>query len=398
MSRPLNRLSAQFCARIRQSGKYADGGNLYLIVNGVHSKSWAFLYSLGGRRREVGLGGLRSVSLARARELAALARSDVGEGRDPKARRGRRHVVTFGEAADQLLEDISPTWTSAKHRRQWQRSLAVEAAALRSAPVDAITTDMVLAALQPQWLSHPVSAARLRLRIEKVLDYAKARGWRSSSENPARWRGHLQFLLARVPRARPHHAALAYRDIPEFWAQLVAVDTGGSRALRFLILTAARAGEALGARWQEIDLDAAVWEVPAGRMKGRRAHRVPLSEPALVILRELFDLRTGAYVFPSPHRHGQPIGGSVLVHVLRRPPLSLRITVHGFRSSFRDWCGDCTSYSREVAEAALAHTVGNQVERAYRRGDSFDQRRQLMDSWSAYVTGEGSAKVIALRK
>jgi integrase len=393
MSRPINRLSAQFCLRVTRKGRHADGGGLYLTVSGPDAKSWAFLWGRDGKRHEMGLGSLRAVSLARARELAAQARADVAEGLDPKARRGRRHVVTFGECADRLLEDIGPTWSSAKHSQQWRRSLTIETAGLRNVPVDAITTDMVLATLKPKWISHNPSSERLRLRIERVLDWARAKNLRTG-ENPARWRGHLAHLLPRPPRVPQHHAAMSHENVPAFWATLTGLDTLGSRAVRFIILTAVRAGEALGARWSEIDLDAAMWAIPPERMKGRRPHRVPLSAAALAILRELHGLRVSEFVFPGV-APGRPMVVGSLFSVLRR--LGYRDTTHGFRSSFRDWAGD-RGVAREIAEAALAHQVGNEVERAYRRGDAFDQRRRLMDDWAAYVISEGAAKVITLRR
>ena len=251
-----------------------------------------------------------------------------------------------------------------------------------------------MAVLKPQWLTRHASTERLRLRIERVLDWAKAKGYREG-ENVARWRGHLAFILPKPPRAPRHHPAMDYRDIPAFWTQLAGLDTFGSRALRFIILTAVRSGEALGARWAEVDLEAAVWTIPEARMKGRRAHRVPLSEPASAILRDLHGLRVSQYVFPSVVP-GRAMGNNGLFNLLRR--LGRRdVTVHGMRSAFRDWAGD-RGVAREIAEAALAHQVGNEVERAYRRGDAFALRRRLMDDWGAYVTNEGAATVIALRR
>jgi integrase len=391
MARPIHRLSARGAETVKAKGRYSDGGGLYLIVSDTGAKSWAFFWKRDGRRREVGLGSLRSVSMARARELAAQARSDVAEGLDPKARRGRQRTATFAECASKLLEDIAPGWSNAKHEHQWRRSLTVEAALIRDVPVDQVSVEQVLEVLKPRWLTHPHSSQRLRLRIERTLDFAKARGLRSG-ENPARWRGHLAYLLPKPDRTHQHHPALDYEQVPAFWAQLSAVDTYGSRALRFIILTAVRSGEALGGRWPEVDFDTATWTVPAERMKGRKAHRVPLSPHALLLLSELRDTRIGEYVFPGllPGRH---LTNNALHNLLLR--LGRRdLTTHGFRSSFRDWAGD-RGAAREVAEQCLAHTVGNATERAYARGDLFDRRRQLMDSWGAFVTNE-PAQVIAL--
>jgi integrase len=261
--------------------------------------------------------------------------------------------------------------------------------------VDAITTDMVLATLKPKWLTRNASTARLRLRIERVLDYAKAKGYRDSTENPARWRGHLQFLLRKPEREVRHHPALDIRDVPGFFQALAAVDTFGSRAMRFIMLTLARSNEALGARWPEIDFDAAVWSVPRERMKARKAHRVPLSDPAVALLRELHGMRVNEFVFPSVIP-GRAMGNNSLFNLLRRIGRP-DVTAHGFRSTFADWCAE-RGVASEVREQCLAHTVGTKIVRAYLRTDIFDQRRELMDQWGAFVTSEGAAKVNPLRR
>jgi integrase len=391
----MHRLTARFCQTVKRKGRHGDGGGLYLIVSRTGARSWMFIWQRDGKRHEMGLGSFRTTSLAQAREKARLARSDVAEGRDPRERRGGQHKPTFGQCADALLAALEPTWSNKKHAHQWRRSLTVEAAALRDLPVNEITTEAVLAVLKPTWLTRGPSTARLRLRIEKTLDYAKARGYRQG-ENVARWRGHLQHLLPRVPRAPRHHPALSYEAVPGFWATLSGMEVVSAYALRLVILTASRSNEVLWARWDEIDFDSAVWEIPAERMKGRRAHRVPLSEPALVLLRKLHEVRVSEYVFPSPIP-GRPLAHGAMFNLIRRLGRS-DFSAHGFRSSFRDWCGD-RGVARETAEAALAHQVGNAVEQAYRRGDSFEARRKLMADWAAYVTNEGAgATVVALRR
>lgn len=415
MARSVNRLTARLVASIREPGRYADGGGLYLLVTS-RQKSWTFVYVRQGRRRELGLGSAATISLADARRKAEAIRRQLADGIDPlaakqEAERDRR-VPTFGEMADRHIAAMEPSWRNDKHRAQWAMTLGrsrdrdgnltgqgycLELAHKR---VDEITTEDVLAVLKPIWSTKPETASRVRGRIEAVLDAAKAAGYRSG-ENPARWRGHLALLLPRRQKLkRGHHAAMPYADVPAFIARLRTAPGMGAKALEFAILTAARSGEVRGAKWSEIDVDARTWTIPGERMKGGRTHRVPLSEPAVKILRELAVLRPedddgSALVFPGIKR-GQPLSDMSLTAVMRRLGAGA-FTAHGFRSSFRDWTGDQTSFPREVAEAALAHIVQG-VEGAYRRSDAFEKRRRLMDAWAGYVCADSTENVVQLRR
>jgi integrase len=323
------------------------------------------------------------VTLHQARESAAKARTALAEGIDPKIKRLARAVPNFGEIADRLVEDLSTSWRNEKHRAQWRMTLEVYAAPLRSLRVDQIEVEHVLEVLKPIWSSKPETASRLRGRVEKVLDAAKARGHRTG-ENPARWRGHLDHLLPPRQRlTRGHHAAMPYLEVPRFVTELRRREAVAACALEFLILTATRSGEVIGARWQECDLEKGVWTIPAARMKAGRQHRVPLTARAIEILKLMRSIRVGEYVFPS-REPTKPLSSMVLEMLLRRMGQDA-ITVHGFRSSFRDWAGETTSFPRETAEAALAHTVGDQTERAYRRGDALEKRRKLMEHWASFL-------------
>jgi integrase len=290
---------------------------------------------------------------------------------------------------------MRPSWRNPKHAAQWEMTLRVYAAPLRGLPVGTITTEDVLGVLKPLWHQKPETASRLRGRLERVLDAAKAQGLRSG-ENTARWRGHLDQLLPKRQRlTRGHHAAMRYMDIPAFMPKLRARQSIAALTLEFAILTAARSGEVLGARWEEFDLDGGVWTVPAARMKGARQHRVPLSRPALKVLDVMQKCRNGDFVFPG-QKPNIPLSVMAMQMVLRRMRVE-DVTVHGFRSAFRDWAAECTNYPNEVCEAALAHVIENKAEAAYRRGDLFDKRRKLMERWAAYCAAPNADKVIALR-
>ncbi len=338
----------------------------------------------------MGLGSARDVSLAEARARAESARRLVRDGVDPIANRAAIApvVLTFGQFADQLVDEIEVGFRNEKHRYQWRQTLTTYAAPIRAKAIDAITTDDVLACLKPIWSTKQETASRLRGRIERVLDAAKARGLRQG-ENPARWRGHLQNLLPkRIKLQRGHHPALPFGEVPAFVAKLRNRNAISALALEFTILTAARAGEVFGATWREIDWDNELWTVPKERMKAGRLHRVPLSSRCIEILNSVAALRhsadPGAYVFPGAKR-GRPLSNMAFKALFTRMEIN-GITVHGFRSSFRDWAGECTDFPREIAEAALAHVVGDATERAYRRGDALEKRRELMDMWRAYLT------------
>ena len=273
--------------------------------------------------------------------------------------------------------------------RSGQSTLATYAAPLRTMPVDTVSTDDVLSVLKPIWTEKPETASRVRGRIEKVLDAAKAKGFRAG-ENPARWRGHLDHLLPRPSKlTRGHHAAMPYEEVPAFIASLRERDALAAVALELCILTAARSGELLGMRWDEIDLQNAVWSLPAGRMKAGRPHRVPLSTRAVAILRKLEKSKRGEFVFAG-HAPGRPLSNMAMDMLLRR--MNVDVTVHGFRSSFRDWAGNETPSPREVVETALAHVIGDKAEQAYRRSDALEKRRKLMEAWAAYCTADPAPK------
>jgi integrase len=401
----INKLTARQVETVSEPGRYGDGAGLYLLV-GLNEtkksvfKKWVFRYMLAGRRRDMGLGpaGSGGISLAQARAAAGAARDLVRDSIDPIDNREAaleppaEPVLkpTFGEMATALVDALSPEWRNAKHRQQWQNTLANDAAPLMPRPIDAIDTVDVLAVLKPIWQTKPETASRLRGRIERVLNYAKTLGYRDG-ENPAAWRGHLANVLPRRQMlTRGHHAALPYDEVPAFVALLGSRNAVAAHALEFTILTAARSGEVYGMSWGEVDLTRALWTVPPGRMKGGREHRVPLSSRAVELLKQMERLRVhdgrDCPVFPGARR-GRPMSNMAMEMMLRRLG-RVDITVHGFRSSFRDWAGECTPFPREVAEAALAHLVGDATERAYRRGDAIAKRRELMEAWASYVAGE----------
>jgi len=368
-------------------GKYSDGGNLYLIVSPNGSRKWVLRFTWRGRAKEMGLGSAASVTLANAREKAATARRKIDQGLNPIDERKRTGgVPTFGEMADQVREALSEGFRNEKHKAQWKSTLATYAASLRDKPVDTISTDDVLAILKPIWTTKPETASRVRGRIEKVLDAAKAKGFREG-ENPARWRGHLDHLLPRPSKlARGHHAAMPYDEVAAFVADLQGSEALAAQALELCILTAARSGEILGMRWDEIDLDKKVWTLPAHRMKAGREHRVPLSQRATHILARLSDQRSTDFVFPGQSRDN-PISHMAMDKVLRRMKIE-NATVHGFRSSFRDWAGNETDYPRDLIETALAHVIGDKAEQAYRRSDALEKRRTLMEAWASHCSGQ----------
>jgi integrase len=392
----LHKLNARRVEKAKP-GKHSDGGGLYLIVGPGTSKRWAFIFKSGGKTREMGLGSAREgstqfISLALARQLADEARKARAKGTDPidaRAAETAPPAPAFGAFADSYIEVMRPAWKNAKHLEQWRHTLRDHATSLRGKPVNQIETADVLAVLEPIWQSRSETASRLRGRIEAVLDAARVKhpqhfplGW----ANPARWRGHLDKLLPKRRKlaARGHLAAMPYAKVSAFITDLRDRPAMTARALEFVILTAARTGEVIGAQWDEIDLATKIWIVPAPRMKAGREHRVPLSDRALAILGEVKAMSDNSpYVF-SGQGPGKPMSNMGMQMLLRRMGVG-HATVHGFRSSFRDWAGNETSFPREVAEAALAHAVGDDTERAYRRGDALEKRRQLMDAWAKYL-------------
>jgi integrase len=374
--------------RTARPGIYSDGGGLYLCVSPTLSRTWVYRFSWRGARPEMGLGSVEAgVGLAEARADRDKCRQILRSGRNPiEARQEERRALakkpTFGEIADEFLKTKAHEWANAKHREQWRWSLTEGTAALRSRQVDEIDTEAVLAVLKPIWIEKPETASRLRGRVEAVLDAAKAQGHRSG-ENPATWRGHLSHLLPKRPKLkRGHHAAMAYRDIPALMEKARADPGIASRALEVCILTATRTGEILGAKWSEVSRQEKVWTIPAPRMKAGREHRVPLSGGAMIVLESLSTSRTCEFVFPSP-RGKRPLSHVAMAKVLIRLGI-VGATVHGFRSTFRDWAGNETNFPREIAEAALAHVIGDKAEQAYRRSDALEKRRALMEAWARH--------------
>lgn len=390
MPRKAKELSARAVAALKEPGAYAVGGidGLYLTVATTGARSWLFRYSVKVgdkvRRREMGLGGFPKLSLSEAREKAREAQTELNAGRDPiDARNTVKRVPTFWEVAEDLLAMVEASGKNAKHRQQWRNTLKDYAAPLHAKPVDSITTDDVAAVLAPIWQAKPETASRLRGRIERVLSVAKAKGHRAG-ENPAAWRDNLEPILGKRRRlTRGHHEALGYADVAAFVGALRRGGGVAALALEFTILTAARTGEVIGARWPEVDLAEKVWTVPAVRMKAGREHRVPLTDRAVAILAAVKKLRReGDIVFPGQSADGC-LSNMAMAAVLKRMNRD-DITVHGFRSCFRDWAGEVSSFPNEVCEMALAHTIRNQAEAAYRRGDLFEKRRAMMAAWAAY--------------
>jgi integrase len=389
MARARSKLTA-LQAKTKKPGRYGDGAGLYLVVAETGARKWVFRFSLNGKVTEMGLGSADAVALADARDRTDEARRCVARGQNPieqrkEAAKAAAGKPTFGQMADELIESKESGWRNAKHRQQWRNTLKTDAGLLREKPVDTIVTSDILAVLKPIWQSKPETASRLRGRIEAVLDAARANGHiPENTANPARWRGHLDKLLAKPKKlTRGHHPALPFGEAPAFLKRLRERRGVAALLLEFIILTAARTGEARGANWSEFDLRAKVWTVPASRMKGNREHRVPLCERAVEIVKDLAKVKVSDFVFPG-NKPGKPLSNMAPDMLLRRMKVD-EFTTHGFRSSFRDWAGECTAFPSEVAEAALAHLVGDETERAYRRADALAKRRKLMDAWASYL-------------
>lgn len=401
-------LNARKVEGLKEPGRYSDGGNLFLHISPNGGKRWIFAYrgaqkpGSKNNRYEMGLGsaGPGGVSLSKAREEAEKARQLLRQGIDPLAAKrstgkAERTIPTFRAFADDYIKTHAPKFRNAKHLAQWEMTLGDEyCRAIRSKLVSEIDTEAVLAVLQPIWTKVPETASRLRGRIENVLDAAKARGFRDGP-NPATWRGHLKTLLpARQRLTRGHHAALPYDDLPAFMAALRTRQGLAALALELCILTATRTSEVLNAAWNEFDLDKAVWTIPAVRMKAGHAHRVPLTDWALEVLKGLPKLDHNPHVFPGTAK-GKPLSGMAMTMQLRRMKRE-DITVHGFRSTFRDWASEQTSFPHETCEHALAHRISDKAEAAYRRGDQFDKRRKLMEAWAAWCEPRLKSSIVAL--
>lgn len=396
MGREINRLSAVKISKTTKPGRYADGGGLWLQVATSGTKSWLFRYTRHGKARHAGLGPLNTVSLADARAKALQARRMLLEGIDPLEEKQSRRTaakaqaasaVTFKQAAERYISAFRSSFKNAKHREQWPNSLkAYVYPQFGDVAVSKIETSHVIQALQPIWAAKTETASRIRGRIEAVLDWAKVQGMRKG-ENPARWKGHLDKLLP--PRTKvakvQHHAAMPYDRLPAFMEALRAMNCLSARALEFTILNACRTGETIGAQWSEIDLANAVWIIPAERTKSDREHRIPLSNRAVEILKALPRIRDETFVFPGS-RQGASLSNMAMLELVRGIPSASNYTVHGFRSSYRDFCGEKTNFAREVIEQSLAHRLKDRAEAAYARGDLLLKRRALMDTWAAFCS------------
>lgn len=393
--------------KLTEPGRYSDGGNLYLFVKAGGARVWTFRYTMPGQKaREMSLGNEVDVTLAEAREKARDARRDIDAGRDPIEARNeaKREAagsgMTFGEVAALYIASHEDAWRNGKHRAQWHSTLKTYAGPeIGKLPVGKVAVSHIMNVLEPMWRAKPETASRLRGRIEAVLDYATARGWRKG-ENPARWKGHLANLLPNRSKiaAVEHHAALPWDESPPFMRALAVQKGTAALALRFTILTAARTSEVTGATWGEVELKAKVWTVPAARMKAGREHRVPLSPAAMAVLTEIHtsDLEPNAPIFPGAKRD-KGLSNMSMTAVLRRMKRG-DLTVHGFRSTFRDWAAETNPAPREVAEAALAHTLRDKVEAAYRRGDLLERRARLMVDWADFLARlEDHGAVVPIR-
>ena len=404
------RMAALAVTKVKKPGMHPDGGGLYLQVSKSGAKSWIYRYTLNGKARYMGLGPLDTVSLSEARKKADVARQLRHEGIDPieareteftKARLAAAKAITFKDAATSYIEAHRAGWSSPKSERQWRVSLASYAYPVIGAlSIQSVDVGLVLKVIEPIWAEKPVTASRIRGRIESILDWATARGYRRG-DNPARWRGHLENLLPKrikVRRVR-HFPALPYGEIGAFMGTLHVHEGMAPRALEFVILTAARTSEVIGARWGEFDLSGAIWEISAERVKSRLVHRVPLSPAALAVLKTVWIEGVSTdddYVFPGA-KGGKPLSSMAMLMLLKHMERS-DLTVHGFRSTFRDWAAEQTNFPRDVAEAALAHVISDAVERAYRRGDLFAKRKQLMGAWARFCAAPAtSGEVVPLR-
>jgi integrase len=397
-------MSALAVASIKKRGIHFVGGvtGLALNVTKYGSRSWVMRFQIKGKRRDMGLGSYPSVTLAQARESARAAREVLRQGVDPveHARAARQRLiveqetaVVFADAATHYIATHEHGWRNAKHAQQWRNTIETYAnPVIGKVPLRDIDVAMVRRILEPIWTTKNETASRVRGRIESIIDWGITMGYRSAA-NPARWKGHLEHLLAQPSKVarRTRQPALPYADMPAFMQALRKQHNTSARALEFLILTGVRSGEVRNATWSEFDLDKAVWTIPAERMKGGREHRVPLSEQALRLVRAQQEVSFCSFVFPSPNRPRDPeadgaaLSDMALTAVMRRMALTQKAVPHGFRSTFRDWVSETTTHSNEVAEMALAHSIRNRVEAAYRRGDLFGKRRQLMQEWADFV-------------
>lgn len=389
MARTLHKLAATGLAKL-PPGLHGDGGGLWLQVR-PQGRSWLFRFMIGGKARAMGLGGFPAVSLQQARIAAREARDLLRDGVDPLTRKGavrsrRANRLTFEQAVHRCIEDRQAQWQNGKHAAQWTSTLCTYCGVFAQAPVSDIDADMVLQALKPIWSRKTETACRTRMRIEAVLNWAMAHGYREPGLNPARWKGHLDQVLPNPSKIRniTHFAAIDYRELPVFFAELYEKESAARRALAFLILTASRVSEVTGATWGEIDLQGNVWTIPGARMKRGPEHRVPLAPQAAALLKREAEFTSENTLFPSPF--GGVLSDTSIRRVLQEQLGRAELTVHGFRSSFRDWCAEETDVPSEIAERSLAHTIGSRTERAYRRGDLLEKRRPLMEQWASFCS------------
>lgn len=384
------KLSETAIKRLDSPGIYGDGDGLFLRVRKGGSRQWFFIFKRDGKRTEIGLGGYGQgtapVSLALAREKAEGIRDQLARGLDPRGDRQPARVVTFAHVMAELLQSKEGGWKNDKHRAQWHMTLKDYAAPLHPLPIAEIALGDVKACLMPHWEERPVTADRLRARIQAVIDFAIAHGWRTAG-NPAQWKGLVDKVMPPRPKkAQKHHYAIAYAIAPTVAQNLQAAAGVAARAVEFVLLTGVRCGEARGATFDEIDLQAHTWCIPADRMKAEREHVVPLSPRAVAIVKAMLKQATGPLIFGGAVDK-RPISDTAMMKALRRASPDKAATVHGLRSTFRDWAGDKTDFARDVAEAALAHTVRDKTEAAYRRGTALDKRRELMAAWESYLLG-----------
>jgi integrase len=401
MARANNKLSVKFTEKQDlKPGLYGDGGGLYLQVSDFKTKAWVFRFMIAGRARKMGLGDFELVSLKDARKKRDAAYGLVVDGLDPieerKTRKAAQAVekakaLSFKECAERYIEAHKTSWKSAKHAGQWKATLETYAyPTIGSLPVALIDVALVLKVIEPIWSTKTETASRVRGRMETVLSWAKARGYRQG-DNPATWRGHLDQLLPARSQVAPveHHAALPYADLPAFMTKLRAKEGVSARALEFTILTAARTGDTIGATRPEIDSAEKTWTVPAARVKGKkgarkRDHVVPLPDQAFALLED----SEGEFIFPGG-KEGAGLSNAAMSELLKGMGYAPDVaTVHGFRSTFKDWASEQTAYDSDLSEMALAHTVKNKVEAAYRRGDMLEKRRRMMADWAAYCDGK----------
>ena len=408
-ARTLHRLSSRRVDTERKQGRYADGGGLYLQVSPQGTKSWLFRFTLGGKARQMGLGAIQTISLREARNAALKCRKLLHEGVDPIEERKRERsskriqdetAKTFKECAEACINSHKTGWRNAKHAAQWTSTLETYAyPVIGSLPVQDVDVSLIMNVLEPIWQEKTETASRVRGRIENIIDWATVANYRKG-ENPARWKGHLEIMLpakSAVSKVK-HHEALPYDEVGAFMGELELRDGVSARGLEFQILTAARTGEVMMSTWAEIDLDKAIWTIPADRMKGGKEHRVPLPEKAVTLLRGMQDTAVSEFVFPGAQSN-RPLSNMAFLQLIKRMGRA-GLTAHGFRSTFRDWIAERTIHPSEVAEMALAHAVSDKVEAAYRRGDLFNKRRKMMDAWADYcgTVHEGSEENVVLFK